>query len=58
MSSKELKPKMWENTIHFIEQVGCEDVEDVSWKYNSEGAVEQITVTFEHPIYLKRSKNE
>lgn len=50
MSGK-LKPKMWESTIHFIEQIGCEDVEDVSWSYEN-NAVKKITITLEHPIFL------
>lgn len=56
--SKELKPEMWETVIHFLEQIGCEDIEDVSWKFVSDGAVEQITIKFEHPIYLTNSKGE
>ncbi len=49
--STELKPEMWENAVCFLEQIGCEDVEDVTWKYNSEGAIEKITITFGHPIF-------
>jgi hypothetical protein len=49
--SKELKLEMWENTVHFLEQIGCEDIEDVTWKYEEVG-VKQITITLEHPIYL------
>ena len=47
----ELKPEMWEKTTHFIEQIGCEDVEDVSWSYE-DNAVKKITITLEHPIFL------
>ena len=51
--SEKLKPEMWENTLHFLQQIGCESVKDVTWKYNGD-AVKQITVTFEHPIYLTK----
>lgn len=54
--SNELKTQMLENTILFIKQLGCEDVEDIKWKCNSEAAVEQITIIFEHPINLTRRK--
>lgn len=47
----ELKPEMWEDTIHFLEQIGCESVKEVSRKYE-DNAVKEITITFEHPIYL------
>lgn len=49
--SGEIKPEMWETTIGFLEQIGCDSVEDVAWKWEESG-VKKITVTFEHPIYL------
>lgn len=49
--SKEIRPEMWENTVQFLEQVGCESVEDVTWKWEKSG-VKKITITFEHPVYL------
>jgi len=51
--SGELKPEMWESTVQFLEQIGCEDVKDVTWDSNEDAGIKRIIVTFEHPIYKR-----
>lgn len=50
--ANELQAEMWENTVRFIKQIDCESVADMCWKYNKDGAVSKIEITFERPIYL------
>ena len=50
--SDELRQWMWENTISFLKEVDSESVDDVSWQYNKDGAVEKIEIIFEYPMYL------
>jgi len=53
---EELKREMLENAIHLLRQVSCENISDITYKYNDDGAVDSIEIYFDHSIYLTNSK--
>ena len=48
----DIKSEMWETALGFLKGLSCENIADLCWRYNKDGAVEKIEVTFEEPLYL------
>ena len=48
----DIKEEMWGNLISFLKEVDCGSIADMCWVYNDDGAVTDIQIKFEYPIYL------
>ena len=48
----DIKQEMWGTAINFLNEISYENIADLCWLYNDDGAIEKIEITFEVPLYL------